>query len=301
MDNELLLIDRLGVIRDTINSYGVENFYLSFSGGKDSTIIHHLLDMALPGNKIPRVYINTGIEYNAMVEHVKSLADQDNRIVIIKPQVNIAQTLKKYGYPFKSKRHSYILNHYQHDETGEHYKDWQVYIGKDDTYWGKEYKCPQILLYQFTKDYQLKVSDKCCLYMKEKPLEEYSKTKNKPYGITGLRQSEGGRRRTAQCLAFQKGKLKFFQPLVKVDKDWESWFVDKYNIKLCKLYYSPYNFRRTGCKGCPFALDLQKNLEYMAEYMPTERKQCEIIWKPVYEEYRKLGYRLEKDEQLRLF
>ena len=63
MDNELLLIDRLGVIRDTINSYGEENFYLSFSGGKDSTVLHHLLDMALPGNKIPRVFINTGIEY----------------------------------------------------------------------------------------------------------------------------------------------------------------------------------------------------------------------------------------------
>lgn len=55
-ENEFLLQDRLNVIRDTINKYGEENFYLSFSGGKDSTVVHHLLDMALPENKIPRVF-----------------------------------------------------------------------------------------------------------------------------------------------------------------------------------------------------------------------------------------------------
>ena len=70
-ENEFLLQDRLNVIRDTINKYGEENFYLSFSGGKDSTVVHHLLDMALPENKIPRVFSNTGIEYNAIVEFVR--------------------------------------------------------------------------------------------------------------------------------------------------------------------------------------------------------------------------------------
>lgn len=70
-ENEFILADRLGVIRDTTKKYGEENFYLSFSGGKDSTVVHHLLDMAIPGNKIPRVFINTGIEYNAIVEFAR--------------------------------------------------------------------------------------------------------------------------------------------------------------------------------------------------------------------------------------
>ena len=70
-ENEFILQDRLGVIRDTINKYDEDNFYLSFSGGKDSTVVHHLLDMALPNNKIPRVFSNTGIEYNAIVEFVR--------------------------------------------------------------------------------------------------------------------------------------------------------------------------------------------------------------------------------------
>lgn len=70
-DNEFILQDRLGVIRDTIHKYGEENFYISFSGGKDSTVVHHLVDMALPDNKIPRVFSNTGIEFNAIVEFVR--------------------------------------------------------------------------------------------------------------------------------------------------------------------------------------------------------------------------------------
>jgi hypothetical protein len=37
------------------------------------------------------------------------------------------------------------------------------------------------------------------------------------------------------------------------------------------------------------------------EVYPAERKQCEILWKPVYAEYRRIGYRLKKNEQMKLF
>lgn len=75
---------------------------------------------------------------------------------------------------------------------------------------------------------------------------------------------------------------------------WENYFIKKYNIQLCKLYYSPYNFTRTGCKGCPFALDLQHVLDVMSELLPAERKQCEEIWKPIYSEYRRINFRLTR-------
>lgn len=107
-ENEFLLYDRLGVIRDTIAKYGEENFYISFSGGKDSTVVHHLVDMAIPGNKIPRVFSNTGIEFKAIVDYVKSLNDE--RVVIISPSKNVKETLDKVGYPFKSKLYSH---HYE--------------------------------------------------------------------------------------------------------------------------------------------------------------------------------------------
>lgn len=86
-----------------------------------------------------------------------------------------------------------------------------------------------------------------------------------------------------------------FHPLFPISDEWEDWFIAKYNVKLCKLYYHPYNFKRTGCKGCPYNLELQKDLDIMKELLPNEYKQCEIIWKPVYDEYRRIGYRLKKE------
>lgn len=71
MNNEFLLQDRLQKIRQIITKYGEEKFYISYSGGKDSTVLSHLIDMALPENKIPRVYANTGIEYRLILNFVE--------------------------------------------------------------------------------------------------------------------------------------------------------------------------------------------------------------------------------------
>lgn len=117
MDYELTLFDRLEVIRETNKKYDLENnSYLSFSGGKDSTILHHLLDMALPNNNIPRVYIDTGIEYQAIRDFVIDLASKDSRVVIIKPTKPIKPTLEQFGYPFKSKQHSRNVMIYQNNK-----------------------------------------------------------------------------------------------------------------------------------------------------------------------------------------
>lgn len=53
-ENNFILADRIAVIKQTIEKYGADRFYISFSGGKDSTIVHHLIDEALPNNCIPR-------------------------------------------------------------------------------------------------------------------------------------------------------------------------------------------------------------------------------------------------------
>ena len=50
-----------------------DNILVAFSGGKDSTVLHHLIDMALPNNKIPRVYMNTGIDYQYIYQFVNKL------------------------------------------------------------------------------------------------------------------------------------------------------------------------------------------------------------------------------------
>lgn len=296
MDNEFILQDRIQKIQQVIEKYGEENFYISFSGGKDSTVLHHLIDMAVPNNKIPRVYVNTGIELNMVRDFVFDMCLFDQRFVIIKPSVPIKQTLNNEGYPFKSKKHAKYVDIYQ--RLG-YTQTIGVYLGTQTTkhktkYEDKRFQCPQKLLYQFTNENNIKISDKCCLRLKEEPLTLWSKNNNKPFNINGIMKSEGGRRRTANCLAFRNDKFKFFQPLAPLTKDWEEWFIIKYNIKLCELYYPPYNFKRTGCKGCPFALNLQEELDTLEKFFPEERKQCEYIWKPVYDEYRRIKYRLKE-------
>lgn len=109
-----------------------------------------------------------------------------------------------------------------------------------------------------------------------------------------MRKEEGGQRASINCIITKKEQLVKFHPLLVVSDKWENEFIKKFNIKLCKLYYPPYNFKRTGCKGCPFNLNLQEQLEIMDKHLPNEKKQCEIIWKPVYEEYRRIGYRLKR-------
>ena len=204
--------------------------------------------------------------------------------------IKIKQILENDGYPFKSKFHSRACREFQR--------------GKKDNVLCTEYrtqsskwnsrKCPNKLLYQFENNWcDVKISDKCCDRLKKEPLHEYEKTFNRTIAIIGIMRSEGGRRESAKCTVFNNNKLKSFQPLAPLTKDWEDWFINEYNVEICDIYKSPYNFKRTGRKGCPFNIHLQQELDTLEKYFPNERKQCEIIWKPVYDEYRRINYRLK--------
>ena len=305
-DFELTLFDRIETIKQVYQQHDLENnAYISFSGGKDSVVLHHLIDMAIPNNKIPRVFINTGIEYLDIVNYVKEMASADDRFVIINPSQPIKMMLEKYGYPFKSKQHSHNLGiFWNNKDKAEYTLTNQKYLGIIES--STKFKCPTILKYQFTKEFKIKCSDNCCLKLKKEPFKKYQKENNKSITITGMRKAEGGQRASLKgCIIIDKEKnVVKFHPLLIVSDEFENWFIDKHNVKLCKLYYPPFNFKRTGCKGCPFSLDLQQQLDVMEIYLPNEKKQCEMIWKPIYEEYRKLGFRLKKKkqyEQLTLF
>lgn len=228
MDNELLLFDRVNAIKDTINKYGEENFYLSFSGGKDSTILHYLLDMALPNNQIPRVYINTGIEYNDIVDFVKDLASKDDRFIILKPEKPIKQTLEKYGYPFKSKEHSLRVEQFNKGKNSNFIYKYINGKNKDGSALkGNKYVCPKILLYQFAEQNKYNYSNLCCKKLKKDTVSKWSKANNKSIYMTGMRSAEGGQRVNLNCIITKNNKLVKFHPLVKVDDEWETWFIEK--------------------------------------------------------------------------
>lgn len=279
-NEEFILLDRLQKIKSVIDRYGEESFYISFSGGKDSTVLSELIDLAIPENKIPRVYVNTGIEFNMIRDFVLEKSKSDSRIVIIIPKVPIKPMLEKDGYPFKSKEHSHNVERFNRIGMCPSIRS---YLEGD---WGARQRCPKKLRYQFEKGFsdKLLISDLCCVNMKEKPMQEWGTQNHRLISIDGIMKDEGGRRKNAGCLAFERGKLKKFHPLSVIKKDWEDWFIKEYDVKICSIYLSPYNLTRTGCKGCPFSLDLQHELDVLAKHFPRERKQCDFIWKPVYEE-----------------
>lgn len=287
-ENEFLLADRITKIKSINEQYDLEhNAYISFSGGKDSTVLSHLLDEALPGNHIPRVFINTGIEYKMLVAFVEREREKDCRVQIINPSKNIRQILEQYGYPFKSKEHSLYVSVYQNSGVT---KTVNRYLNRPD----KRFSCPDLFKYQFSKTFDIKVSNKCCYKLKKDVVAKWSKDNLRPITITGMRANEGGTRGMIKgCTIFSGNSLKKFHPLLPVGDSFVEWYIQKQNIKLCELYYEPYNFKRTGCKGCPYSLDLQNQLYVMACYLPEERKQCELIWGKIYEEYRRIGYRLD--------
>ena len=84
-------------IRQWVNEYGEDGVYVSFSGGKDSTVLLDLVRQSYPN--VPAVFIDTGLEYPEIREFVKTF---DN-VEWIKPKYNFRKVIEKYGYPFISK------------------------------------------------------------------------------------------------------------------------------------------------------------------------------------------------------
>lgn len=84
-------------IREWVNFYGENGVYVSFSGGKDSTVLLHLVRQMYPN--IEAVFVDTGLEYPEIRSFVKSF---DN-VTILRPKMRFDEVIRKYGYPFIGK------------------------------------------------------------------------------------------------------------------------------------------------------------------------------------------------------
>ena len=84
-------------IRQWVNEWGEDGVFVSFSGGKDSTVLLHIAREMYPN--IKAVYSDTGLEYPELRQFVKTFDNVD----WIKPKMGFKETIEKYGYPFISK------------------------------------------------------------------------------------------------------------------------------------------------------------------------------------------------------
>lgn len=249
--------------------------YLSFSGGKDSTIVAHLIKMANLDTNIPFVFCNTGIEFKSIIDFVKNF-DYSNKVMIT-PTKSISKVFKEHGLPFRSKLKSEVLATYQRNISDplSTYRGRQLITGEAERN-GKKlgFKTQQALA---IKDFHIlhpsleyKISNKCCDHLKKNPSKKYSK-ENKMNGYyTGVRKSEGGVRslQYSACIKVSNGEV-LSMPIF----DWEdnilNEFIEQQGIELCDLY-TKHDFDRTGCSLCPYSKDVPQNLKYLFTHEPNK-------------------------------
>lgn len=76
--------------------------YVSFSGGKDSTVLLDLVIKTIkaiaPTFEVPVVFSNTGLEYPEIQKFARS-----KNATFVTPKMNFVEVIKTYGYPLISK------------------------------------------------------------------------------------------------------------------------------------------------------------------------------------------------------
>ena len=281
--------------------------YVSFSGGKDSTVLLHIARELYPD--IEAVFINTGLEY----PEIRQFAKTFDNVTILRPKMRFDEVIKKYGYPIISKDIALTI-HYAKQNNAEW--AWKRLNGINiKTNEPSEYMKGRYGKYKPLTQVDFNCSNWCCLVMKEKPLSVIAKSK-KP--ITGILAGESERRTDAWlktgCNAFDSKK-----PMSKPMSFWTEQDVLQYikenNIPIASVYgdvvyknedgfmyqdsicggkLCTTGCDRTGCIFCAFGAHLDERgggrsrFERLKETHPRQYEYCmgggayddDGFWKP---------------------
>ncbi len=160
--------------------------YVSFSGGKDSTVLLHLVRQMYP--EVPAVYCDTGLEYPEVREHAFSTPN----VVVLRPKMNFRSVIEKWGYPVVSKEVSQKIFEYRHCNLSEGTRKSYLYgiqgDGRTSKYGLKKWK--------FLLDAPFEMSHRCCGVMKKSPFKIYSRRMHNR-GINGMMAEESQLRQSA--------------------------------------------------------------------------------------------------------
>jgi 3'-phosphoadenosine 5'-phosphosulfate sulfotransferase (PAPS reductase)/FAD synthetase len=280
--------------------------YVSFSGGKDSTVLLHLVREIYPD--VPAVFIDTGLEYPEIKEFVRTV----DGVEIVRPKMSFRQVLEYYGYPVVSKEQSKRLKEYR---TTKSDKLRDVLLNGNK--WGRGKISNK---WRFLIDAPFKVSDMCCEVMKKRPAKAYEKKSGRK-AILGTMAVESVMRATDYmkygCNAFDM-KRPISRPLgFWTEQDVLQYLTDQ-NLPYASVYgdivktkdgFVTTGCDRTGCVFCMFGCHLEKEPNRFQRLAKTHPKLYEYCMKPTSEgglglaevlEYIKVDYK-PLPEQLSVF
>jgi 3'-phosphoadenosine 5'-phosphosulfate sulfotransferase (PAPS reductase)/FAD synthetase len=148
-------------LREWVNHYGVSGVYISFSGGKDSTVLLHIARQIYPD--IKAVFVDTGLEFPEIRQFVKTF---DN-VEIVRPKKTFKQVICEYGYPMLSKAIAHNVSIARNKPDGNIANT--VFAEKKTGRYAMHKWKP------LTK-VDFKISEKCCDNMKKKPTKKLDKS-----------------------------------------------------------------------------------------------------------------------------
>lgn len=227
-------------IREWVD-YWHDDVYVSFSGGKDSTVLKHIVDQMY--DNIPAVFVNTGLEFPEIQTFVREIKAGkyscfNPDVEIVRPEMRFDEVIKKYGYPVISKEISQVISESRNlIKNGRDGVQLRKVRGEHRTPSGElsPYNCTK---YAYLLDAPFEISQKCCAVMKKRPADSYSKaTGRKPMVATmacesRLRESNWIRH---GCNAFD-GKRPKSQPMSFWTEQDVLHYIKEYDVPYCSVY-----------------------------------------------------------------
>lgn len=259
-----------------------ERILISVSGGSDSDCIVHLVCKYFPEyvEKCHFVFVDTGLEYEATRRHIDDLKERYGIEIQKIRGMSVVTAVRRYGVPILSKMKSHFIAIYQRGG-----KSGIKYIFGDGFKSDRlKFTEGQKQLAAYVKNSGIPISAKCCDYSKKTPLMKFLEDHDIDLDVTGERKAEGGQRSNAHksCFECHSDGLHKFMPLFWWSNATKADFKEFERIRYSDCY-EVYGMKRTGCCGCPFNLDIARDLQAMYEYEPNLYKACMNVFGLAYE------------------